>query len=428
MGKFVIAAGKPRKGNLMNIDAITLAAVADEWRKLLIGARIDVVVAPTEQAIAISCYAPGSQGQRGHNYWLYLSAHPQLARAHITASKPTKIASEPPSFVMLLRKYLEGTRFEAVEQPRWERVLEVVTGYGGGSEGKERTHYRLIVELMGRMSNIILCDEQGMILGSLKHVGADVNRYRVIAANVRYVPPPPQHRIVAGQSLPRLEPTTVAAAQLRMIAAEEAATPSLPPAKKGRFHTAEQLKLWQLLTRHLLGFSPLLASEAVYRTTGETEMVVSSFDIGEDGWEELAWNVRELAALYDNHNWHPELVERTEGVAVGMANDMRRGMAPARGATTNYGQGGDGSFSSKVSRSFRVPIAFAPYVLEQYAEVPGVSVRQSPSMNVLIDEYYAGAEWRDAMEVVRAPLRRILQTQRERAVRKAEVLRRELLV
>src|SRR5947209_933834 len=115
-----------RKVNAMNMDAITLAAVADEWRKLLMGARIDTVIGPTEHAIAIQCYAPGFEGQGGHNYWLYLSAHPQLARAHITAIKPTKIASEPSSFVMLLRKYLEGARIEAVEQPRWERVLAIV--------------------------------------------------------------------------------------------------------------------------------------------------------------------------------------------------------------------------------------------------------------------------------------------------------------
>src|SRR2546427_10197117 len=73
-----------------------------------------------------------------------------------------------------------------------------------------------------------------------------------------------------------------------------------------------------------------------------------------------------------------------------------------------------------------VPVAFAPYVLTQYAKVPGIQVRQSPSINVLIDEYYAGAEWRDAMEGVRAPLRKVLQTQRERCIRKADVLQRAL--
>ena len=395
----------------MHIDAITLAAVVDEWRTLLTAARIDTIIAPTEYAIALQCYAPALHGQGGNNRWLYLSAHPQLARAHLSASKPSKIASEPSPFVMLLRKYLEGTRIEAIEQPRWERIVEMVTGYRSSPESSERIHYRLMIELMGRMSNIILCDEQGLILGSLKHVGADVNRYRVIAANVRYVAPPPQQHTLAGQLLPRLEPASVTATQLRMITAEEAVIPTSPPAKKSRSHVPEQVKLWQLLTRHLLGFSPLLASEAVYRTTGDTETAVYDIDAGEGAWGELARNVRELAALYDRQNWHPQLVERT--------------------GTGAEAPGGNASSSSSLaSQSSRTPtpIAFAPYVLKQYAGMPGVLIRQSPSMNILIDEYYAGVEWRDAMESVRAPLRKVLQTQRARCLRKAELLQRELAI
>src|SRR6266849_10691485 len=112
---------------IMHIDAITLAAVADEWRVLLNGARIDTIIQPTGHSVALQCYAPAiQQGQDGRNRWLYISAHPQLARAHLTALKPSKIASEPPAFVMLLRKYLEGARIEAVQQPRWERVIEVI--------------------------------------------------------------------------------------------------------------------------------------------------------------------------------------------------------------------------------------------------------------------------------------------------------------
>src|SRR6059058_3571848 len=169
----------------MQIDAITLAALADEWRLLLINARIDVIIQPTVHSIAIQCYALSQeQGQGGKNRWLYLSAHPQLARAHVTALKPTKIANEPPAFVMLLRKYLEGARIEAITQPRWERVLEIVAGRRIDPDTDERVHYRLIIEIMGRLSNIIFCNEAGLILGSLKYVGAEVNRYRTITANV----------------------------------------------------------------------------------------------------------------------------------------------------------------------------------------------------------------------------------------------------
>ncbi|TMC89809.1 MAG: hypothetical protein E6J10_00650, partial [Chloroflexi bacterium] len=101
-----ISPKKYRLDKHMHVDAITLAAVASEWRTLLTGARIDNIIQPTEHAIALQCYAPaiqGEGGQGGQNYWLYISAHPQLARAHLTALKPPRIASEPPPFVMLLR-------------------------------------------------------------------------------------------------------------------------------------------------------------------------------------------------------------------------------------------------------------------------------------------------------------------------------------
>lgn len=375
----------------MNVDAITLAAVADEWRALLVGARIDTIIAPTEHAIALQCYAPGAEGQGGQNRWLYLSAHPQLARVHLTARKPGKMVSEPSSFVMLLRKYLEGTRIETVAQPRWERVIELIAGHRASRdnpESQERVRYRLIVEVMGRLSNIIFCDEQGRILGSLKHIGADINRYRTIAPGVLYVPPPPQQRLLAGQSAPREDPAKVTAAALQ-IASKEPIESS--PAKKGRARQPEQPKLWQLLTRNLLGFSPLLAREAVYRTTGDAEAPLPQSQ-DERVWEELAWNARELASLPDRHDWRPYLVERIEDVP---------GMTP-------------------------IPVAFAPYVLEQYMEFSSLDARSLSSINEAIDAFYAGAEWRDAMESLRAPLRKALHTQVERCRRKAEHLRQEM--
>ncbi|QBD82153.1 fibronectin/fibrinogen-binding protein [Ktedonosporobacter rubrisoli] len=374
----------------MHVDAITLAAVADEWRTLLAGARIDTIIQPTEHAIALQCYAPAAQEQGGRNRWLYLSAHPQMARVHLTALKPAKMASEPPTFVMLLRKYLEGARIEQIVQPRWERMLEIVAGYRSSPDSDERVRFRLIVEVMGRHSNIIFCNEQGQILGCLKRVGADVNRYRVVAPGVEYVPPPPQQRSLAGRSLPRLEPTTVTAAQLAISAVEENAVevPESPRRKSSR----GEPRLWQLLTDHLLGCSPLLAREAVFRTTEDGETLRKNVD--ESLWEELAWNIRELTALYDTHAWRPQLVERATSAAA----------EPAR------------------------PVAFAPYVLEQYAVLPEMQIRQSPSINVLLDEYFARSEWNDAMEGVRAPIRKILQTHLERCKRKAELLQKEMEV
>jgi predicted ribosome quality control (RQC) complex YloA/Tae2 family protein len=418
----------------MFVDAITLAAVADEWRTLLTGARIDTVIQPTEHTVAMQCYTPGGGGQGGQNRWLSFSAHPQLARAHLTARKPAKIASEPPAFIMLLRKYLEGTRIEAIGQPRWERVIEIIASSRRDVDSDERARYRLIIEIMGRLSNVIFCDGQGMILGCLKYVGADVNRYRVIAPNVPYVAPPPQMRVVGEQSLPRLDPTTLTASQLKAVALEEAARPAA--VKKGRARTLEQPTLWQLLSRNLPGFSQLLAREVVYRATGDSDALALQ---DENTWEEVAWNVREIAALYDAHAWKPQLVERVEqpesaqdapAITPGRS-EGEKGDAPTSPGRSE-GEKGDAPTTpgrpQGYARTLQRYVAFAPYVLEQFAEMAGVRILASSSINSIIDEFYAGAEWRDAMESVRAPVRKVLHTQLERCRRKAELLQKELAV
>ncbi len=370
----------------MYIDSLTLAAVADEWRFLLMGARIDTIIQPSEYSLALQCYAPSKQpGEGGRNRWIYLSAHPQFARAHITALKPPKITSDPPSFVMLLRKYLEGTRIESISQPRWERVLEIVASY---KHDEEIVRFRLIVEIMGRISNLIFCNEEGMILGSLKRVGSDVNRYRTIATNLPYVPPPPQTYTFAGQQLPRLEPTTVTAASLSILTNEQEASAESQPQKRSK-KSKDQEKLWNLLSRHLLGLSPLVAREAVYRATGDIETPLR--ESTEDLWEELAWNIRDLTKVYDAHTWQPRLLSQRDPVT----QELR-------------------------------PLAFAAYRLEQYAEREDLEIHESSSINVLLDDYFARIEYRDALDDIRAPIRRVLQNQQDRCLRKAALLEEQM--
>jgi predicted ribosome quality control (RQC) complex YloA/Tae2 family protein len=201
---------------------------------------------------------------------------------------------------------------------------------------------------------------------------------------VAYVPPPPQQRVLAGQTLPRLEPTEVTAAQLALSAAEAQSEAQNPPAK-GRKRAQTQPEITQVLTRNLLGCSPLLARELVYRVTENIATPIEVAD--EELWEELAWNVRNLTSAYDTHRWQPQLVEQADGI---------------------------------------VPVAFASYALEQYAGDEQVRIRSLPSMNEILDDYYALAEWRDALEGVRAPTRKVLQTQRERCKRKVDFLQQEL--
>ncbi|RDJ92977.1 hypothetical protein B4Q13_25095, partial [Lacticaseibacillus rhamnosus] len=109
---------------------------------------------------------------------------------------------------------------------------------------------------------------------------------------------------------------------------EEVARPA--PTKKARGRGTGQATLWQLLTRNVLGFSQLLAREVAYRATGDSESLSVQ---SEDVWEEVAWNARELAALYDAHAWKPQLVEHLDDAQYSPA------AAPGRPPPSRAGEG-----------------------------------------------------------------------------------------
>lgn len=347
----------------MYVDALTLYAMADELHALIGGARVEDVIQPTPQAIAIQCWT----GSR--NPWLYLSAHPQLARLHLTAEKPKKLAAEPPPFVMLLRKYLEGCRVEMVQQPRWERLVEIGFTRRSSTSQHEAAFPQvwLIIEVMGRLSNIILRDAGGVILGSLRQVGAEVNRYRVIAPHEPYKYPPPQQRLLNGEHVPRLNPELVTADELRLGA-------------EGGSKKSGTSKIWQVLTEQVMGFSPLLAREVVHRAVGESEALAQA----DTAWGQVAEQAQMLASLMETRQWQPTLVEKPDT---------------------------------------HLPAAFAVYELRQYTGWPSHSFEH---VNDLLDTWYRGAEWRDALQGAKADMARALQTQRERCLRKAELLEQDL--
>lgn len=348
----------------MYVDALTLSAIADELQTLIGGARVEDVIQPTPHAVAIQCWT----GSR--NAWLYLSAHPQLARLHLTAEKPRKLTPEPPPFVMLLRKYLEGCRVGIVQQPRWERLVEIgfVRRSSASQHEASSPQVWLIIEVMGRLSNILLRDADGVILGSLRQVGPEVNRYRVIAPHERYKYPPPQHRLLNGQSLPRLNPEALTGADVRL------------GAEGGSKKPGAEMRVWQVLMEQVMGFSQLLAREVVYRALGESDAPATP----DAPWERVAEEARGLAALMETRRWQPTLVENPET---------------------------------------HVPAAFAVYGLRQYTGLP---TRSFAGVNDLLDTYYRGAEWRDALQSAKADMVRALQTHRERCLRKAELLKRDL--
>jgi len=166
----------------MVFDALTLSAIVTELQEVK-GYLVSDIYQPTDTEIILHFRVAGS-----HRMFL-ISAHPQLARAHFTTHRPPNPPT-PPNFCMLLRKHLEGAHLEEARQEGpFDRILWLTFS--------RRSDFprRLVVEMMGRHSNIILLDEERTILGAIKLITRRVNRYREVLPGRPYIDPPRGDRL-----------------------------------------------------------------------------------------------------------------------------------------------------------------------------------------------------------------------------------------
>lgn len=171
----------------MSFDGLFTRAITNELSSLLKGGRINKIHQPYKNEIILAVRA------NGVNHKLLLSAHPSYARVQITNEQYDN-PNEPPMFCMLLRKHLEGSIIEDIQQAGLDRMI--IFEIKGRNEIGDISYKQLIVEIMGRHSNIIIVDKnRNMILDSIKHVSFAVNTHRAIMPGQEYVLPPQQEKM-----------------------------------------------------------------------------------------------------------------------------------------------------------------------------------------------------------------------------------------
>ena len=166
----------------MPLDALCLAAVREELAGRVVGMKIDKVQQPERDVIVLTLRGAGEPCR------LLLSAGSSDARVHITEHQFENPLS-PPMFCMLLRKHLTGARITAVTQPQAERVV-VFTLQAPDALGI-LAEKRLIIELIGRISNIILADSE-RIIDCIRRIGGDLSDKRSVLPGMLYRAPLPQ--------------------------------------------------------------------------------------------------------------------------------------------------------------------------------------------------------------------------------------------
>ncbi len=237
----------------------------------LVGGRIQDALDVDGHALGLEIYA------NHRRRYLYLSADPSLPRVHLVPDKLRRGLERPMQIGLMFRRYVEGGIVQHVSQPEWERVLIFDVD---GPEGA----VSIIIEPMERRANLLLVQD-GVILDCVRRVGSDENRVRVSLPNHVYVPPPPQTG--------RKDPFTLTPDEFSALFAE---------------NDDPKRKAAQVLSSRLLGVSPLLAKEIVYRAEGDVAVKASDVDI-----DSLFTQLEAFMMPLRAREWQPGIVE-TDGL------------------------------------------------------------------------------------------------------------------
>ena len=258
----------------MPLDALCLSGVVHELQNALSGAKIDKIYQPGRDEVVLALRAPAG------NVKLLLSANPGHPRAHLTQISREN-PDKPPMFCMLLRKHLSGARLLELVQPPMERVVDL--RLEALDELGDRVERRLVLEAMGRHSNLILLDGEGRIMDCLRRVDSDMSARRQVLPGLFYRLPPAQEK---------LDPSSLDRAALESALA---AAPEESQADK-----------WLLDT--FGGLSPLICRELAFRAGGATDARLHQ--MGEGGRSRLLDELEGLLRSVQENSFTPVMLEK----------------------------------------------------------------------------------------------------------------------
>jgi len=258
----------------MSLDGIVTRALVHELQSC-VKARIHKIYQPTDNELILHIRGQGVNGK------LLLSAHPSMPRIHWTEQTWAN-PQEPPMFCMLLRKYCEGGVIEAIRQIGLERIVEIDVRHR--DELGDASLKRIVLEIMGRHSNLILLDPvTGIIHDGIRHVTPAISSYRVVLPGSVYMSPPSQDKVNP------LE-------QSQTAFDARAAQTTLSDHDEGNHSVASAL------LNAYTGLSPLLAREIAFRAIQQQTSPWTAFE--------------EVMKQVAQHAYKPNLVLQPDGKAL----------------------------------------------------------------------------------------------------------------
>ena len=211
----------------MAFDGLFTRSMSKELQNLTSG-RITKIYQPNALEVVLQIRAAGQ------NVKLLFSIHPSYSRIHLT-NQSIENPADPPMFCMLLRKHLEGGFIQSVVQDGFERVITLEID--SKNEIGDAVKRKLIIEIMGRHSNLLLIDaKNNTIIDSLKHLPPSMNSFRTVLPGQQYIAPPKQQKVAL---------TSLSDEEIKQFFSKEVTTKEI--------------------IEHFAGFSPLHATELLHR-------------------------------------------------------------------------------------------------------------------------------------------------------------------
>lgn len=352
----------------MAFDGFVISNLVYELDCALHGARINKISQPEADELLLTIKT--TEGARR----LFISSSASLPLLYFTEqNKPAPMVA--PNFCMLLRKHIGSARILSVTQPGLERIVQFQLEHLD-EMGDTCTKY-LIVELMGKHSNIIFCDEKNMIIDSIKHISAMVSSVREVLPGRTYFIP---------NTTNKTDPL------------------SLSEAERNAFFLDEVLSLPVTASRAILqsftGISPLLSSEVCYRSGIDADAPVASLST-----EQKLSLLTEFSHLMDeisSHTYHPAIIFQKD--------------------------------TSQSGFTVEEPVCFSSTRLSSQLLVSNTGSNQelvrvertyeSPSQ--MLSDYYASKNQFTRIRQKSADLRRIVSTTLERCYKKRDIQQKQL--
>lgn len=254
----------------MALDGAMLYLIKKELEDGILGAKVDKVFQPSREMLILALRG------KNMNRRLLISASANSARIHFT-QHAVENPAQPPMLCMLLRKRLCGARLASIEQAGLERVLRLK--FDAHNELGDEITLTLAVEIMGRHSNIILIDERGLVIDSVKRIDSDLSSMRMILPGIKYELPPAQDKI------------NILATDISDMAE--------------KILVCKGYKLDKALMNVIQGISPVIAREIAFRATGFTDIQVEAMT--DSQFDKLKYILERLKQLL-NGNGNPNLI------------------------------------------------------------------------------------------------------------------------